>query len=470
MRLHDIAFYAAIFFLIGVFLASSFLDSARAVYAVAGATVLAPVLFYFWRGAILATLSVAVGLGGFYMLLYDFTATKDIMPFGVVTTISGIVNRAAPTSAGFRVDVGSARLTLPRYPEYKYGDKISATGVLAEPPAEMRLRLLKDGITGTMLRPEISLIESGLGNPIAAYLYGIKERVEEIFRLVLPRQEALFLSGIVLGETSEFSREFRDELSRSGTSHLVALSGYNISIIADNLAWLLLFLFSRRATFILTIFAILLFVVMTGAEASVVRAALMGGLILLSGEVGRVYSFRNAIALTAFFMVMFNPYVLLFDLGFQLSFMALLGIVYLRPLVARFGRLEGPPGFLNWRINLSSTIAAQIAVLPILLHTFGNVSLVGVLANVLILGLMPGAMAVGALMAGVGLLSAPLASAPGLLMHPLLAYMLYVIHVFGSLAPATLAGFPFGLMLVYYEALALAIIWFVKHERAKRFS
>lgn len=468
MRLHDIAFYTAIFFLIGVAAASSFLDRSYAVLIVISITVLIGVLSYVWRGLTLVIISASVGLGGMYMLLYHTSRTATDLPIGNPTTISGVVRRAAPTPAGFKIDVNNIRITLPRYPEYRYGDRISATGILEKPEDKIRLRWLKDGITATMLRPKAQFMESGQGNPFIAFLYDFKQRILNIFRAVLPRQEALFLSGITVGETSEFPREFREELSRSGTSHLVALSGYNISIIADNLALALLMIFSRRITFVVTILAILFFVLMTGAEASVVRAAFMGGLILFAGEVGRVYSFRNAIAIAAFLMVLFNPYVLLFDLGFQLSFLALLGIVYLRPLVERVCRLEGPAGFLSWRRNLSSTIAAQLAVLPLLLHTFGNVSWVGIAANVLILGFMPAAMALGAAVAGAGLLSLPLASVVGLLIHPLLFYMLATIYFFGNLAPLSAPGFPFAAMIIYYGLLAWLVVWFFSRERAKR--
>ena len=108
-------------------------------------------------------------------------------------------------------------------------------------------------------------------------------------------------------------------MSQSGTTHLVALSGYNITVIAIAVSTLLSYFLRRRIVFWLSILTIIAFVLMTGAEASVVRAAIMGGIILLAKQIGRIHSMRNAIVFAALLMVLFNPKILRFDIGFQLS-------------------------------------------------------------------------------------------------------------------------------------------------------
>jgi len=112
---------------------------------------------------------------------------------------------------------------------------------------------------------------------------------------------------------------------------------------------------------------------MAGAEASVVRAAIMGFLVLLAKEAGRMYSFRNAVTFAAAGMAVFDPTILVFDIGFQLSFVSLLGITHLEPALKRFFGERG--SFLGWRENALTTLSAQLAVAPILIQNFGSVRL-----------------------------------------------------------------------------------------------
>ena len=134
---------------------------------------------------------------------------------------------------------------------------------------------------------------------------------------------------------------------------------------------------------------------MTGAEASVVRAAIMGLLLLLADKIGRVYDFKNAVTAAAVGMVLWNPKILAFDIGFQLSFAALLGIVYFRPYLVKWLKMKEVSGFLNWRDHFLNTTSAQIAVLPLLIYHFSFFSPFGILANVLILEFIPITMTLG---------------------------------------------------------------------------
>ena len=219
--------------------------------------------------------------------------------------------------------------------------------------------------------------------------------------MVLPFSEAALLNGLVFGDTEEFSESFREAMQNSGTTHLTALSGYNIAVVASAaLSFFLLFI-RRRLAVGAAALAILLFVLMTGAEPSVVRAALMGGLVLLAGESGRLYDLKNAITLVAAVMVFFNPKILVYDLGFQLSFLALLGIVYLAPALANFFKIKNPTPD-SWRGLILSSLSAQLAVAPLLLYQFGFVSWSGILVNIFVLPLVPFVMGIGFLAAVLG--------------------------------------------------------------------
>ena len=251
-------------------------------------------------------------------------------------------------------------------------------------------------------------------------------------------------------------------MSLSGTTHIVALSGYNISVIVLAAGTLFSFFFSRLISFYLSVGFIILFVLMTGVEASIIRAAIMGVIVLLAEETERIYSIRNAIIISAFLMVLFNPRVLAFDLGFQLSFAALLGIVYILPALKNILKIKNK-GFLSWKENALTTVSAQLAVAPLLLGNFGIFSLTSFLANILILSAVPLTMGLGFLMGGLGFISEFLAQAVGLAVNLLLTYELWLIDLFSRITlPIITDSFGFLAAIIYYLILTCFIYKFNK--------
>lgn len=267
---------------------------------------------------------------------------------------------------------------------------------------------------------------------IGSGLQNFKSEVESNIEKVLDRQKADFLNGLILGDRQSFSKEFRDDLNKSGTTHLVALSGYNIAVIILALNGFLGAFFSRRFIFIPVVFAIIAFVAMTGAASSVVRAAIMAGLILLAEKTDRLYNTRNAIAAAALLMTLANPQIIVFDWGFQLSFAAVLGLIYFRPwLMKIFGKEQG---FLSWKENLLTTTSAQIAVLPLLIWHFGYFSPFSLLTNVLILEAIPLTMFIGFLIGALGFFSYSLSLIAGWFAALLLGYEIFIIKFFANLS------------------------------------
>lgn len=460
MRLHDLAFFIAVFFLSGVLISSISGSVALRLTLPFGAALLTVATALVLRQHVVAILSVAIFFGGLYHVGYEAMQTRVDIVYGAPMTIEGMVRRVTASANRQTVDVRNIRLTLARYPSYRYGNVLRAEGVAKAPDAAFRNRYLKDGVVGTIAYPTVTLMNENGGNFFMTSLIRFKERIARTFAATLPHDEALLMSGLTLGTKAEFSKEFRAELSQSGTAHLVALSGYNIMVIVLGLGWLFRQLRLRRAAFPLTVGAIIAFVLMTGAEASVVRAAVMGSIVMLAGAVGRLYSFRNAIAFAAFFMALENPKVLMFDVGFALSFAALLGIVYLEPMIARLTRLNAPESILGWRKSISMTVAATIATLPITLVNFGTFSLSGIIANVAMLLAVPATMFLGLLVSVGGFIALPLAKLFALLAHPLLWYEGSVIHLssgFGYVNGVT--GVGAGFLLAYYGALLACMLY-----------
>lgn len=454
MRLHDIAFFAALFFLCGILLASVPGSVVLRLSIALGAAALAGMTALALRRPAIAMLALAIFFGGLYHVGYEALQTRADIVYGAPVTIDGVVRRVVVSASSQRVDVGRIRLTLARYPEYRYGNVVRAEGVIKEPDAEYRNRSLRDGIVGTMQFPDVVPVAEEGGSKFMAALVRFKDRIAQTFIKTLPYNEALLMSGLTLGTKASFSKEFRAELSQSGTAHLVALSGYNIMVIVSGLGWFLRRARLRRVSLPFIVAAIILFVLMTGAEASVVRAALMGSIMLLAGEIGRLYSFRNAVTLAAFAMALQNPKVLAFDVGFALSFAALLGIVYLEPVIARLLRLDGRESLLGWKKSITMSLAATLATVPVLLVNFGTFSLSGIVANVALLMVVPWTMVLGLCIAISGAVALPLAKLFALLAYPLLWYEGSVIHFFSGFGYVNgITGLGMGFLAAYYVML-----------------
>lgn len=365
-------------------------------------------------------------------------------------------------------DLGKILLVAKKYPAWRYGDQLSVTGELKTPSVsedfDYQKYLAKDDIYSVIYYPEIKFEASGQGNWLKGWLFFIKNKFQTSLNGILPEPANALMGGLLLGEKQNFSAEMTDALKRTGTTHITALSGYNITIIAMSLVALFNFLLIRRAiSFWLAVAAIVGFVIMTGAAASASRAAVMGILLLLAGRLGRLYQIRNALALAAVIMVWLNPKVLVWDLGFQLSFAATLGLVYIYPLIFGWlGRLN-PDGsstksWLGWRETLAATLSAQLAALGLLLINFGQLSLIAPLANVLILLFIPVTMLLGFLAGLIGIGTLALGKIFG---WPAWLLLMYEIKTIETLAKIPLAAVEFKwnwwLGAAYYLILILVV-------------
>lgn len=214
-------------------------------------------------------------------------------------------------------------------------------------------------------------------------------------RAILPEPQATLLLGLLLGKNS-FSDTWKTMFQQTGTSHIVAASGYNVAVVAELalLALISLGLYRKQA-FPLVLLAIGFFIILAGAGAAVIRAGVMGVLALTARHIGRHTSPRNIIALTVAVMLIIEPRLLRDDVGFQLSVAATVGLILLTDRIAPF--LKRIPTTFGVRESLASTLAATISTLPITLISFGSLSVVAPLVNMLVLPFIPFAMAFGAL-------------------------------------------------------------------------
>ena len=364
-----------------------------------------------------------------------------------------------------------ARVTLRKYPEYFLGDEIIVRGQLQRPERlgdfDYPSYLAKDDIYAQVSFPEVEKIASGRGSPIKQILSLIKLRFESNLGQVLPEPHSAFLKGLILGERESLPEELVENFNRTGTTHIVALSGYNITLVADFFLGTLIFLtLPYRFSFWVATIGIALFVVLTGASPSVVRAGIMGILVLVALREGRVYSVTNALAFAAVLMLFHNPKILRFDAAFQLSFLATLGLIFLSPhterglnkIIAKYRPYRllpekeraGKDKFKLFPIKrmLAETISAQIMVLPLLIFLFGRVSLVSPLSNILVLLAVPYSMAFGFLAGVMGFVWDPLALLPAGITWILLEYKIRVIELFARFPGAAINFGSWAILLL----------------------
>jgi len=289
-----------------------------------------------------------------------------------------------------KLKVQNILITTRKYPEYGYGDKLKITGKLEIPSEDIngfnyKDYLKKDGIYHIMSFPKIEKIGEGFGNPIMKFLLAFKNKFKESARSFIPRPEIGFLEALVFGDEGEFSQEWKDKLNFTGTRHIAAVSGMNITIISGIIFnFFLLLGFWRSQAFYFAAGILILYILMIGAPASAVRAGIMGGIFLLARHLGRASSASLAVVFAATIMLAFNPWLLRLDVGFQLSFLAMLGLIYLEPVFSNLFKEIPNPKFFPLRMTLSATLSAQIFTLPILIYNFGYFSLISIIPNILI--------------------------------------------------------------------------------------
>ncbi|MBU2539625.1 competence protein ComEC family protein [Patescibacteria group bacterium] len=288
---------------------------------------------------------------------------------------------------------GKVLIKTNKYPGYNYADVILIKGLLKTPQQfegfDYKDYLAKKGIFSLIDWPEIELFAKEDYSNFWQFSYGqilkFKNKIRENINQNFSFTESKLLSGILLGDQASFSEEFKEKLNTTGLRHITAISGMNVAIICSVLMSLFLGIgLWRNQAFYLTVIFIFLFVAMIGFQPSVVRAGIMGAIMLLAQKFGRLSTSTRAIVITATIMLLLNPMLLRWNIGFQLSFLAILGIVLLSKPIESFLKFIPQEKFINLRSIISATLSAQIFTLPILIYNFGQISLIAPITNILV--------------------------------------------------------------------------------------
>lgn len=350
-----------------------------------------------------------------------------------------------------------------------YGDKIKVEGYLLEPENfttssgkefNYKRYLSLQDIYYIVKDPQINVISHNNGNKIKSILYKFRNRFTDKINKIIPKPESDLANGLILGIRGGFDKEMNEKFISTGTIHIIALSGYNVSIIAEGVMRIFGLVFTQVISIIFGIVIIILFIVMTGANATAIRAGIMAVIMLIGRMTDRRYLAGRALVIAGLLMISYNPRVIL-DMSFQLSFIATGGVLFLTPKVINWVRFISPR--FGFREMFASTIAATIAVLPILLYLTGVLSLVSLFANILILLFIPIAMLFIFMTGLFGFIFHPIAILLGYIAYLILAYILYVISFFGGVAFASIIiqSFPLSITIILYT---LMIWWFLKRK------
>lgn len=376
---------------------------------------------------------------------------------------------------------GVVQVQTYRFPTIKYGSQLRVTGVLETPPEgetfSYRTYLARQGVHSLMSLPNVTVTAENAGNPLYQAIFAFKSRAQATIAQLIPEPQAALLTGILLGNDNGLPPELDEAFRITGMTHIIAISGFNIAILVAILVRLAEPFFSRRGAVVFALVGISLYTVLVGADASVVRAAVMGGIYLIANRwLGRPNFAFASLFLAGFVMTVIRPFTL-WDVGFQLSFAATLSLMlYADPLTQWVRRglqrilarewVEQVMGVLSEVVIL--TVAAQILTLPLIVGYFEQLSLISLLANALILPVQPAVMVWGGLATLVGLVFPAAGQLLGWVAWLFLAYTTGMVRLFaavpGAAVPLTIS--TAGVIAIY--AVIAALTWLSQQPDEKR--
>lgn len=361
---------------------------------------------------------------------------------------------------------GKVLTILPLGSSYPYGAKVRILGELKTPrnykkelsDFDYKEYLRKDRIYSIIYYPEIELISLGQGNKFYEMIFSLKEKFKKTAEILLFPEGAI-LAAMVLGDKSRISQDLEEKFSLSGLSHVVAISGLHIIILFEIFLFIFLaFGLWRSQATILSLFLVIFYIFLVGAPFSAIRAGIMGGILYLGYSLGRLNSSARALIFAATSMVFFNPLILTRDIGFQLSFLASLGIIYLFPIFKKWYQRS------KIKELIFLTLSAQIFCLPILVFNFGKFPIFSPISNLLVVPLSSYLLAFGLGFLIIGTLFPFLAVFLSFLIWPFFHWMIWVANKTASSFTIEISGI---FILIFYSLLGFFIFWFYKNKQKR---
>lgn len=362
---------------------------------------------------------------------------------------------------------GKMILSLPSYPRYEIGDRLQIDCGLERPEKFNGFAydryLARYGVYSQCRYAKIEMAggkEKGGGFILDKARLWVKDTLQKN----LSGDEYGLAAGILLGDASGLSLETKDDFSGSGLTHLVAVSGMNISILAALLACFFLGIgLSRKKAFYISAFFLALYVLLVGAPASAIRAGIMGILVLWASSIGRVSRLDNLLFFTGSIMLLFNPRLLRDDIGFQLSFLAMLGFAYLMPIWEDVFDRHNIGSFGGVRDGLATTFSAQLFTWPVVAYYFSIFPILSLPANLLAGPVQAFYMIFNIISLFGSALSEKAGQIFFMIIGLLSKYVILIAKVFSAPDWSKINDFSLNMaQLAGYYILLLAIIFFIK--------
>ncbi len=357
-----------------------------------------------------------------------------------------------------------------RYQEFEYKDRVLISGKINSPQNfaedfDFVGYLATKEIYSVSYSPYMKLEKRGSG--FLHFIFGVKNKFGEAIDISMHLPASGFIKMVLFGGYSNIDKDIIEEFRSTGTLHLVAISGINISIISAIILSSLRFI-NRTIACIFVVIFLFIYIFLAGISPSVTRASITGIIVLCAQMLGRRRNFEIFLALTMALMVGLNPQVLFKDIGFQLSFLATIGIVYLSSLFKNF--LKFLPSFLEFRESISATMSASIVTLPITIYYFGYFSAVSFVGTFILELLMPFFMIAGFILGFVSSLNSFIGRILGVGIDIGVRFELFIMH---WLAKIKYCSWNFGEMkfwqLIVWLVLICGIIVFVKFNKKWKF-
>lgn len=339
----------------------------------------------------------------FIIVLIRILTYQSSVVDGQKVRVTGTVNRETVSYEYSQlIEVGGLSAFVDKYPEVSYGDSVVVEGVVQE-------GMLEDAI----------LIEH---KETSSALYKVRNKILSFYQESLPEPHASLISGVVLGSKSGMSDSFWESLKSSGTAHVVVASGMNVTLIGGFVLNTLVNAVDRKKAIIGVLLSVWIYALLAGFDAPIIRAAIMGSIAFSAQILGRLNNAIRALVLSAFVMLILNP-LWIRDVGFQLSFMATLSLILFESKVERL--IYFVPNII--RQDLSTSLAAQIGVAPLLLYYFKTFNILSPFINAVVLWTIPLMTILGMIAGVVGLFIPTLGKIVLFITYPLSSWFVMIV-------------------------------------------
>lgn len=386
-----------------------------------------------------------------------------------IRTIATVVGEAKETEYyySYEIKINQKRFIMyvkKNNPEkLKYGMEIILEGKYIEPTEDRNYKgfnykeyLKTKKIYGSFKAEKISVIKENNVNFILRISNNTRNKVIEIAKKILPQQTSSLLIGILIGERQYISEDITENFSKSSLSHILAISGSHISYIIIGITFILTkSRTSKKGMYIITILSLIFFIFITNFSSSVIRACIMGIIVLFAKIVYRKPDILTSISVSLLIILIDNPFAIK-DIGLQLSYLGTIGIVYLNKPIANF--LEK---YMKKKIAkmLAITISAQIMVLPVTVINFNNISTVFIISNIIAAPLTGGIILLGYANVLIGVISLDIAKVIAIITHSLVQLLIWTAEFTAKIPYSSITTITPHLITVIYYYIFIYAIW-----------